>query len=152
MRRRMLIVLAVSAAIATGAAQAFVVSEEMQQELVDALAVWTEAFNKHDAEALAREYAEDANVLFVTGELLEGRQAVKEAFAEYFAANKSLQTKISDVKHTFLTPEIVIEDGAWKDTGLSGDDATSGGYYTSVLVKSDGKWLVKHERAWESDD
>jgi uncharacterized protein (TIGR02246 family) len=152
MRRRMLIVLAVSAAIATGAAQAFVVSEEMQQELVDALAVWTEAFNKHDAEALAREYAEDANVLFVTGELLEGRQAVKEAFAEYFAANKSLQTKISDVKHTFLTPEIVIEDGAWEDTGLSGDDATSGGYYTSVLVKSDGKWLVKHERAWESDD
>jgi uncharacterized protein (TIGR02246 family) len=149
MRRRMLFILAVTAAIATGAAKAYDASDDQRQELIDALAVWTEAFNKHDAEALAREYTEDANVLFVTGEVLEGRQAVEEAFAEYFEANKRLQTKISDVSHTFLTSEIVIEDGAWEDTGLSGG-STSKGFYTSVLVKSDGKWLVKHERAWES--
>ncbi len=48
--------------------------------------LWSSAFNRQDADALAELYAEDAVNWQVAGEPLQGREAIRESFREFFRA------------------------------------------------------------------
>ena len=63
---------------------------------------WVEAFNRHDAEALAAMYAEDAVNHQVAEEPVVGRAAILRFFAAGFAA--------FDMR---CIPENLFEDGDW---------------------------------------
>jgi limonene-1,2-epoxide hydrolase len=63
---------------------------------------WVEAFNLADVEALANFYREDAINHQVAEEPVEGRDAIREMFAEGFAA----ANMVCIVEHIF-------EDGEW---------------------------------------
>jgi uncharacterized protein (TIGR02246 family) len=119
-----------------------------KKALDGALEAWVAAFNKHDAKALALEYAEDANLMTPTGEVLKGREAIAKFFSELFSKNPNLQTKLSNVARTVLAPEIVVEDGEWEESGHSEAGSPTKGHYTTILVYRNGKWLAIHERGW----
>ena len=48
--------------------------------------LWSSAFNRQDADALAELYAEDAVNWQVAEEPLQGREAIRESFREFFRA------------------------------------------------------------------
>ena len=121
-----------------------------KQGLDEALEAWVTAFNKHDAKAIAMEYAEDADVMFPSGEKFKGREAIEKGFADTFAKNPNVRTKLSDVSRMPLSSDIVVEDGTWEESGLTEKDAPTKGHYTTILTKRNGKWLIIHERAWAS--
>jgi uncharacterized protein (TIGR02246 family) len=114
-----------------------------------ALQAWAKAYNSHDAEALANEYTEDADLMPPSGERLKGRAAIKKRYVEEFSKHPAIKTRLSDVSRRFLTPEIVVEDGAWEESG--GSEGTTKGRYVAILVKRDGKWIAIHERGWATE-
>jgi uncharacterized protein (TIGR02246 family) len=148
MKRQLLALIGGVLLFGTAAVTAQQRTAEDEQGLNNALEIWVRAYNEHDAKALAQEYTEDADVMFPSGEKVKGREAVEKGFAASFSKNPNVRTRLSDVTRTSLTPDIVIEDGTWEESGLSDPSAPTKGYYTSVLVRRNGKWLVVHERGW----
>jgi SnoaL-like domain len=69
------------------------------RELVPA---WVEAFNRGNPEEMAAFYAEHAVNHQVVREPVEGRSAIREMFAQDFAAAKMV-----------CIPENIFEDGRW---------------------------------------
>jgi uncharacterized protein (TIGR02246 family) len=119
-----------------------------KQALDEALELWVSAFNKHDAQALAKEYTEDAEIMMPTGERIQGRTAIEKSFAENFSKNPNIRSRLSDITRRGLAPDIVVEDGTWEESGHSEPGQPTKGHYTTVLVKRNGKWLAIHERGW----
>jgi limonene-1,2-epoxide hydrolase len=69
------------------------------KEIVSA---WVDAFNRGDADEMARFYADNAVNHQVALEPVEGRSAIREMFVREFAAAKMV-----------CIPENIFEDGAW---------------------------------------
>lgn len=44
------------------------------------------------------------------------------------------------------SPDVVIEDGEWEDSGVE-PGAPTNGLYTSVLVKQKDKWVIVCDRS-----
>jgi limonene-1,2-epoxide hydrolase len=66
------------------------------------VAAWVDAFNRGDADEMARFYAENAVNHQVALEPVAGRSAIREMFAREFAAAKMV-----------CIPENIFEDGDW---------------------------------------
>ena len=117
-----------------------------QKALDELVRAWDAAFNAHDARALAAHYTEDADQVLPTGDWVKGRAAIKKGHAENFAKNPDVKTKTSVLSRRFLTPDVVVEDGQWEDTGLTEKGLPTKGLYSAVLVKQGGNWLIVCER------
>src|SRR5437867_2736664 len=78
--------------------------------LDDYLAGWTAAYNAHDAKALAALLAEEFDVVFTTGERVQGQRRAdyEKGAAEYFAKNPKVKTKLSVISRRFLKPDVVV--------------------------------------------
>jgi uncharacterized protein (TIGR02246 family) len=112
---------------------------------------WFQAYNRHDADAVAALYADDA-VLSMPGQpVVRGRAAIREAF------QKDIQASVQG-GYTFT-------EGANGEFGASGDlawawnsftvaDSTGKtidvGKFVSVFARRDGQWLIIHD-IWNSD-
>ncbi len=119
------------------------------QKLVNReLKAWVTAYNNHDATAVAKLYAEDANMMTPDGTMVEGRAAIKKSYEETFSKNPSVKAKLTKVSHRLIAPGVVAEDGTWEESGHSEANQPSKGLYCSILLKKDGKWLVIHEYGW----
>ncbi len=64
--------------------------------------IWVDAFNKADADTLADMYSEDAINHQVANEPVEGREAIRQMFANGFANAEMI-----------CIPENIFEDGDW---------------------------------------
>jgi uncharacterized protein (TIGR02246 family) len=103
------------------------------------------AFNRGDIKAVAEAYAPDADFLSAQGQRVKGRDALEKYFAKGFAGSKGLTLKHSDSSIRFLKPDVAIADGTWEITGRpEGNPAR--GYYTAILMKRDGQWLIVYDR------
>lgn len=110
---------------------------------------YTAAFNKGDATALAEHWSADAvytNPL--TGEQVEGREAIVGQFAEMLddAKNTKLIVDISSID--FLSPSVAMEQGIAQLVTPDSEPIVS--HYTAIHVKRDGKWLL--DRVSEEED
>ena len=104
-------------------------------------AAYVEAYNKHDAKAVAALWSPEA--VYVdpeTGEESVGREQIEKEFADTFANLKdaTLEIKVSGIK--FLSPNVAIESGTARVVRPKEepDDST----YSALYVKRDGKWLL----------
>jgi ketosteroid isomerase-like protein len=68
----------------------------------DILMQWIDAFNRADVEALTALYSEDAVNHQVANEPVEGKAAIRQMFADEFAAAEMT-----------CIPENIFEDGEW---------------------------------------
>ena len=145
MKRQLLVLGAVFFFCAGVAAWGWQVGSGEEKALDESFAKWVTAFDKHDAQALAKQYTEDADVLSTTGEMIKGRTAIEKDFAAYFARNPNVKGKLQVVARRLLAPHIVVEDGKWEVLGET-DDGPKQGLYTGILVKKNGIWLTVCER------
>jgi uncharacterized protein (TIGR02246 family) len=129
-------------------ANAYEPTAEETKAVDEALENWVVFYNKHDPKALTQLYAEDSQLIIETGEKFKGREAIEKVFSENFAKNPRISSRLFDVSRSFLTPEIVLENGAWEDSNLTEAGRSTTGFYTTVYAKRDGAWLIVHDHAW----
>jgi uncharacterized protein (TIGR02246 family) len=102
---------------------------------------YMEAFNKHDAKALADLWSPDAVYLNrTTGEDVVGRAAIVEQFAALFKEQPELKLQVSVASVQFVSPNVAIERGTAKF--ISPNAVPDEIEYSAVDVKRDGKWLL----------
>ncbi len=104
-------------------------------------AAYVQAFNKHDAKALADTWSPEAVYLNrVTGDEVTGRAAIAEEFATVFKHQPEVKLELNVQSIQFVSPNVAVEQGIAK-TLLPKDDAEEE-EYSAVFVRRDGQWLL----------
>lgn len=117
------------------------------REIGAALGAYVAAFNAHDAQALAAQWADDAEYLTPSGGLLHGRAEIAQQFDSLFAEEPGIELAVIGPKVKLLSSSVAIEEGEGRVTYADGEVAVS--TYMAVYVLRDGKWLL--ERVRETD-
>jgi uncharacterized protein (TIGR02246 family) len=102
---------------------------------------YVQAFNKHDAKALADFWSPDAVYINrLTGEQVTGRDAITEQFTNLFKEAPDLSLEASTASIDFVSPNVAIEHGTAKFTAAKGESNSVD--YSAVYVRRDGAWLL----------
>jgi uncharacterized protein (TIGR02246 family) len=117
--------------------------------------VYAEAYNKHDAKAVAALWSSEA--VYVdpdTGKESVGRDSIEKEFADTFDGLKDAKLEIKVATIKFLSPNVAIENGTARITRPKEEPDES--TYTALFVKHEGKWLLdrvtEDETATTSDE
>ena len=104
-------------------------------------ASYVEAFNKHDARALAELWSPDAVYLNrMTGEEVVGRAAIAEQFTALFKEQPAIKLEVTVASIQFVSPNVAVEHGTAKLLAPNAEPEEFD--YSAVDVKRDGKWLL----------
>ena len=106
---------------------------------------FTKAFNAGDARAVAALHTPDARVVDVTGEVVEGRDAVEREYAGLFRDNPGLTLEVNVDDLRLVGPDTAIEEGTTRVAPKDGGPAVVN-HYSAVDVKRDGRWLLASVR------
>jgi uncharacterized protein (TIGR02246 family) len=102
---------------------------------------YVEAFNKHDAQAVADQWSPDAVYLNrSTGEEVVGRAAIVNQFAALFEEQPEVKLEVTVTSIQFVSPNVAIEQGTAKILVPNAEPEEI--EYSAVDVKRDGKWLL----------
>lgn len=107
-------------------------------------AIWQahdEAYNKHDAAAVAATYAVDGDQVNGSGGYFSGREAIEKNYANNFTGAGRTAT-VHDESSTvrFLTTDVAILDAETVYIGRT--DGSLKGHVTSIYVKRNGAWTL----------
>jgi uncharacterized protein (TIGR02246 family) len=106
-----------------------------------AAASYVEAFNKHDAEAVAEHWSPEAVYLNrATGEEVVGRAAIVKQFAALFKEQPQSKLEVAVTSIQFVSPNVGIEHGTARILVPNAEPEET--EYSAVNVKRDGKWLL----------
>jgi uncharacterized protein (TIGR02246 family) len=121
-----------------------------EQAIRQGVVAFVEQYNAHKADAVAALFAADARMIFRDGTEVNGRDQIKQAFEEGFAASPkgSISVVVDSIR--FLTPDVAVEEGS---TSMfpDGDTLTAKSRYTVVHLKRDGRWLMQSARVVEEE-
>lgn len=100
------------------------------------------AFQRQDADAIAQMWTDDGEYVDQTGQRYEGRDAVRQEYAQFFKDHKPLEMRINVESIRFIGPGVAVEDGTAElvpaPAGVAGPSR-----YVAVDVKQpDGRWLL----------
>ncbi|HWM47972.1 MAG TPA: SgcJ/EcaC family oxidoreductase [Xanthobacteraceae bacterium] len=128
---------------------AAVAGEAGHEAEVAALAAgFTQAWNRHDMDALANLFAADADFVNVVGMWWRTREEIKAAHAHShttFFRDSRLAGEVRRVK--FLEPNVATVHVVWELSGQMEPDGSVGeprqGILLFVAVRRDGRWVVE---------
>ncbi len=104
-------------------------------------ASYVQAFNKHDAKAVAEHWSPDAVYLNrSTGEEVVGRIAIAEQFTALLKEQPELKMEVTVKSVQFISPNVAVEHGTTKFLAPNAEPEEI--EYAAVDVKRDGKWLL----------
>jgi uncharacterized protein (TIGR02246 family) len=142
--KRMLLGLLVLCGVLLGRSQA---DEPAPQPSPDETAIrksvkaYVEAFNKHDAKALADMWSPEAVYLNrVTGEEVVGREAIAQQFVAMFKDSPEVKLTAETESVQFISPNVAVERG--NSTVIVPKCDPEEVPYSAVYVKRDGAWLL----------
>lgn len=124
-----------------------------EEQLADEAAIreadeaFVAAYRKGDAKAVAALFTVDAEFVDEAGEVFQGREAIEASLVEFFAENPECQLEMTIDSIRFISPGIAIEDGSTRFSHPVGSDDADHSHsidsrYTTVFVKTEGKWLA----------
>lgn len=118
-------------------------------------AEFVRAFNAGDADAVVASFTDDAQVVDPSGKAFTGRKAVRERFAQSFAASPGMTLALDLRSLRFVGPDTAVERGAVSLRHADAEAAEEPAPYTVVYVRRGGKWLQAsvedHARAPEPE-
>ncbi len=102
---------------------------------------YVQAFNKHDAKALADAWSPEAVYLNrATGAEVVGRAAIVEQFTALFKGQPEVKLDLSVESIQFVSPNVAVEHGIAKTLAPKTEPEEIA--YSAVFVRRDGKWLL----------
>ncbi len=104
-------------------------------------AAYVEAYNKHDAKAIAAMWSPEAVYIDPeTGEQAVGREQIQKEFEDTFSGMKDAKLEVDVKSIKFLSPNVAIETGTARvvQPKAEPDEST----YSALFVKREGKWLL----------
>lgn len=109
---------------------------------------WQSAFEADDVDAVARCYAPDAQFWSAGSPIIRGREAIRSAYAGFFAGNSVKRVVITEIGG-FESPSEAASWGTVRVVSVSKKDGTESiqnGRFTDMSRKIDGRWvyIVEH--------
>ena len=111
-----------------------------------ATASFETAFNRGDAKAVAAHWIPDGDLITVTGQLVQGRDAIRRQIELLFAERRQPRIEMTTIAIRFLTPEVAILDGTSRFLPVAKGPPTNA-HHTIILVKRDRRWMFANLRA-----
>lgn len=111
---------------------------------------YCDAFNRGDVDAVMVFWSDDADYIASDGQTHRGKQVIRDLFQDAAENLKGYKLGLSIDQLQFVKPDVAIEDGTIELTSPAGD--TSHGNYTTVWIRSDGKWLIQSARELPSEE
>ncbi|MFN0052491.1 MAG: SgcJ/EcaC family oxidoreductase [Planctomycetales bacterium] len=108
------------------------------------------AYNAHDAKGVAGLFALKAEFTDEDGNLIKGREAIEQDFAEMFTEFPECRIEIEIDTIRVLTPNVAVEEGIVRGQPVP-DGVVNVSNYVAVHVKVDGKWLIASVSDFEAD-
>jgi uncharacterized protein (TIGR02246 family) len=105
---------------------------------------YQDAYNRHDAQAVADHWSDEAVYVRESGERVKGRTGIRRVFEQLFAEDPEVQLRVTITDLRLLTPDVAIEDG--KAEMSSEGEPPVESTYTAVNVKRNGTWYVDSVR------
>ena len=130
----------------------FLVGQEAAQplelaEVRDAITSYVDAFNKHDAKAVAAHWTENGEFITPAGNQIQGRANLEKEFTEYFAEAKDATLEIGEPELQLLSPGVVVEHGAALVVASDRDPIETD--YEAIHVKTSAGWKMDSVREKE---
>ncbi len=108
-----------------------------------ALRGYLEAFNKHDAEAVAALWMpEGVYVDRSTGERVAGRAALEKDFAATFKEKPHAQLSGTLKSVRFIRPDVVSAEGEAVESPNSTETGSNRTAFSAIFVQQDGRWMI----------
>ncbi|HEV3415537.1 MAG TPA: nuclear transport factor 2 family protein [Pirellulales bacterium] len=105
------------------------------------VAGYVEAFNKHDAEVLAKYWSPDAIYIDrATGEEVSGHDEIAKRFTALFKDQPDSKMTVNTESVRFVSPNVAVEQGTSVET--IGKNEPEEVPYTAVYMRRDGQWLL----------
>jgi uncharacterized protein (TIGR02246 family) len=123
-----------------GSAQESAVENTEQAALRQTMLKYEEAFNRADANGLAAYWTEAGQYVTASGEKIEGRDAIREAYAKLFAEEKGLRLEATTSRLQVIAASTAVEEGVARVTCSSRPPAETS--YEAIFVKEDGQWRL----------
>jgi uncharacterized protein (TIGR02246 family) len=73
---------------------------------------YTEAFNRHDGQAVAGHWTNDGEFVLPSGRKLQGRKQIADEFAAYFSESKEVRVEVAEPAIEFMSPNVAVETGS----------------------------------------
>lgn len=103
------------------------------------------AINKRDAAAVGALYTQNADLVIIDGQRLQGRDAIRDASDKDLKTwPKGRQIKLQVTGSRMLTPDI----GVVETTATFSEGPVRSNRGTAVLVRENGKWLISSLRVY----
>jgi uncharacterized protein (TIGR02246 family) len=123
------------------------VSQAARAEIEDIAARLAEAWNRHDARALALVFAEDADFTNVFGMVANGRAAIEALHAPLFKTIfKDSHLSVTEVRVRLIRPDVASVDVKWKMTGARDPHGKPWpkreGLLNWIATEHDAGWLI----------
>jgi len=139
--------LAVAAATASWAAEGMMTPAPLHARAVE----FREAWNRHDAKALAAFWTADGDLINPFGRIAKGRAAIEKLFQDEQTGimNGTTFTIVGDSDRE-IAPGVAVADWDVEITGMKGPDGAAmpplKNHVTVVWVKRDGNWWAAAAR------
>lgn len=117
----------------------------------DAIKAFADAFNAHDAKAVAALFTDLAELENQVGHVTRGNPQILGLFTKLFADQPEVKIHLEIQSIRFLSSGLAIEEGFSTMTGMTHDKQPLDPHvdrYTITHVKQDGNWLVASARDW----
>jgi uncharacterized protein (TIGR02246 family) len=115
-----------------------------EKAIRQAAADYVKAFRKGDVDAVLAFWDTDAEFIDEEGTITKGREAIAALLRKNRKALQASQLEIHPKAIRFLTPDVAMVDAT---TVFRNADGTSDkGPFTAVLIKKDGRWLLRSVR------
>jgi uncharacterized protein (TIGR02246 family) len=111
---------------------------------------FVEAYNAHDAKALSELFGPKARMEDEDGEVIEGREAIEQAYAEEFEDSPMAKISLAVDSLTFITPDVAVEEGS-VEIFPDSETLTARSRYLAVHLKKDDAWRIISSRSIERE-
>ena len=119
-----------------------------EQAVRAAIRSYVDAFNKHDAKALAAHWTLTGEFITPAGQQLKGHRQLEQEFAANFADSKDVKLELLEPTVQFLSPNVVVEHGTAVVT--RGDAEGVQTDYEAIHVRTAKGWKMDSVREVES--
>jgi uncharacterized protein (TIGR02246 family) len=126
-------------------------SSEKSAEIGSFFEQYVSAFNRHDANAMSEQWSENGHRIHPrTGEVAEGRAAIKEALQKMFEEGKADQLQVKILKSSAPEEGVIEAIGRFRVTFSDGKPPRESAVRV-LLVNEDGGWKIDEVREIAAD-